>query len=60
MRKKKEESLFRSLGRTIRRINLIRERRDSKILSIETSLGEINKISLLRMNSRRNTHWEKR
>jgi hypothetical protein len=59
MSKEREDNICKSLGRIRRRRNMIREGRDSNLLSIETILIKINKISLLRMNPRRKTPWEK-
>jgi hypothetical protein len=47
------------LGRTRRRISVIRGRRDSNPLSIEMSLIKINKNGILRMNPRKKTPWGK-
>jgi hypothetical protein len=58
MSKAKAESLFRILGRIRRRIYLIREGRDSNLLSIETILAHISKINLLRTNQRWKTPWK--
>jgi hypothetical protein len=46
----RENNLYKSLGRKRRRRNMIKEGRDSKILSIEIILIQINKIIILRMN----------
>jgi predicted aspartyl protease len=60
MSKEREENPFvENLGRIRRRRNMIREGRDSNLLSTETTLIKINKISLLRMNPREKTPWEK-
>jgi hypothetical protein len=58
MIKARAENIFINIER-IRRINLIREERDSNLLSVETTLTHIAKIDLLIMNSRRKTPWEK-
>jgi hypothetical protein len=59
MSKARAENLCRNLGRIRIKRNLIRYRSDSNILSKEIALIQINKISLIRMNSRENTPWEK-
>jgi len=58
MRKEKEKILFRNIGR-IRRINHIREERDSNLLSRETILKDIIKNNLLRMDPKWKTLWGK-
>jgi hypothetical protein len=50
---------IRNIGRIRRRRSLIRGRRDSNLLSIEMSLIKIIKTSMLRMNPRKKTPWEK-
>jgi hypothetical protein len=59
MSKEREENICRNIGRIRRRRNLIREGRDSNLLSTEIVLIQINKINLLRMNPRGKTPWEK-
>jgi hypothetical protein len=53
MRKESEENPCRNVGRIRRRRNMIRGGRVSNLLSIETSLIKINKISLLKINPRK-------
>ena len=53
------ESPCRNIGRTRRRRNLIKGGRDSNLLSIEIALIKIINMSMLRMNPRENTPWEK-
>jgi len=55
IRKGREEKICTSIGRTRRKINLIREGKDSNLPSTKLSLIKINKISLLKMNPRDNT-----
>jgi hypothetical protein len=52
MRKERVDSLCINLGRIRRRRSLIRERKDSNILSIEISQVKIIKTNILRMNPR--------
>jgi hypothetical protein len=59
MRKEKEESLCKNLGRIRRRRNLIKEGKDSNLFSTEAVLIEISKIILLRKNPRDKIPWEK-
>ena len=59
MRKEREETLCRKLGRIRRKRIMISERKDSNLLSTEISQIKINKTSLLWMNPRDNTPWEK-
>jgi hypothetical protein len=54
-----EENPCRNIGRIRRRINLIRERKDSNLLSIEITQIKIIPTSILGMNPRENTPWEK-
>jgi hypothetical protein len=55
MRKARAENPCRNIGRIRRRRSLIRGGRDSNLLSTETTLIEIVKTSMLRMNPRENT-----
>jgi hypothetical protein len=55
----KGENPCRNIGRIRRKRNMIREGRDSNLLSTETIQIKINKNNLLRMNPRRKTPWEK-
>jgi hypothetical protein len=59
MRKEREDILCRSLGRIRRRRSLIREIKDSNLLSIEIAQIKIILTSMLRMNPREKTPWEK-
>jgi hypothetical protein len=59
MRKARVNNICISLGGIGRRRNMIREGKDSHLLSMEIALIKINKIILLRMNPRGNTPWEK-
>jgi hypothetical protein len=49
-----EENTYRSLGRIRRKRNIIREGKDSNLLSTEIVLIKISKIKLLRKNPREN------
>jgi hypothetical protein len=55
MRKAREEIPYKNLGRIRRNRNMITERRDSNLLSIETFQIQINQNILLRMNTKRKT-----
>jgi hypothetical protein len=59
MRKERAENPWKNLGRIRRRINMIRGGRVSNLLSIETTLIKINKISLLWRNPRKKIPWGK-
>jgi hypothetical protein len=59
MRKEGVENICKSIGRIRRRGSMIKEGRDSNLLSIETSIIKINNIIPLRMNPRGKTPWEK-
>ena len=59
MSKERVESLCRIIGRIRRRRSLIRERKDSNLISIEISLIKIIKTDMLRMNPREKTCWGK-
>jgi hypothetical protein len=58
MRKEKAESIFINLRRITRRINMIREGRDSNLLLVGRILAQIRKINI-RMTLRRNIPWRK-
>jgi hypothetical protein len=59
VRKEREGNPCTNLGRIRRKRNLIIERRDSNLLSIETVEIKFSKNNILRMNPRINTPWEK-
>jgi hypothetical protein len=59
MIKARVKNLCRNLRRIRGRRNMIREGRDSNLLSIEIVLIQITNIILLRMNQRGKTPWEK-
>jgi hypothetical protein len=59
MSKEREENLCRNLGKIRRKRNMVKEGRDSNILSSEVVLIQISKINLLKMNPRGKTSWEK-
>jgi hypothetical protein len=59
MSKGMEENPCRNLGRIRRRTSSIRGGKDSNLPSIGMSLIEITKISMLRVNPRKKTPWEK-
>jgi hypothetical protein len=59
MSKAKEENPCINLGRIRRRRSLIRGGKDSNLPLIGMSLIEIINISMLRVNPRNNTPWEK-
>jgi hypothetical protein len=59
MSKARVENPCRNHGRIRRRISLIRGGKDSNLLSIEMSLIKIIKTSMLRVNPREKTSWEK-
>jgi hypothetical protein len=59
MNKARAESLCINIGRIRRRRSLIRGRMDSNHLSIEIIIIKISKTSILRMNPRKKTPWEK-
>jgi hypothetical protein len=59
MSKVREEKSCRNIRRIRRRRSLIRGGKDSNLPSIGMSLIEIIKISMLRVNPRKNTPWEK-
>jgi hypothetical protein len=60
MSKAREENICKRLGRIRRRICLIKEGRDSNLLSTEASLIKISKINQISKNPRRKSPWEKR
>jgi hypothetical protein len=59
MNKAKEENPYRNLGRTRKMLSLIRGGKDSNLPSIEMSLIEIIKISMIRGISRKDISCEK-
>jgi hypothetical protein len=59
MSKEREENPCKSLGGIRRRRNMIREGRDSNLLSTEIAQIKISKINLVRMKPRKKTPWEK-
>jgi hypothetical protein len=59
MSKAREENPCINIGRIRRRRNFIRGGTDSNLLSIEIALIKIIKTSMLRMNPREKTPWEK-
>jgi hypothetical protein len=59
MSKEREKILCTNLGRIRRKRSMIRERKDSKLLSTEISQIKISKTILLMMNPREKTPWEK-
>jgi hypothetical protein len=59
MRKAREENPYRNIGRIRRRIISIRGGKDSNLPSLGMKLIEIIKISMLRVNPRKRTLWEK-
>jgi len=60
IRKAREDNPCINLGRIIRRRNMIIGGRGSNLLSIETILIKIRKMSLLKMNLRKKTPWKNR
>ena len=59
MRKEREDNPCRNIGRIRRRRSPTRERKDSNLLSIEIAQIKIIPTSMLRMNPRENSPWEK-
>jgi hypothetical protein len=59
MSKARAENLCKRLRRIRRRRSLIREGRDSNLLSTKVVQIQINKISRIRINPRKKTSWEK-
>jgi hypothetical protein len=59
MSKDREDNPCKNLGRIRRRRSLIRGGKDSNVPSIGMILIEIIKISMLRVNPRKETPWEK-
>jgi hypothetical protein len=59
MSKDREENPCKNLGRVRGRRSLIRGGKDSNLPSIGMSLTKIIKISMLRVNPRKKTPWEK-
>jgi hypothetical protein len=57
--KRKGKSLCKNLGRIRIKRSLIRERKDSNPLSTEIAPKKIIQTSMIRMNPREKTHWEK-